>query len=199
MKTVAHRRSTTAPARIAPAAAPYAPEIQARLDAVMRGRPPLVLFTTLARDARLFHKFFDAGLLDRGHLTLRQREIVIDRVTAQCGSEYEWGVHIAAFAAHVQLDAAQVRSLAIGSADDPCWRDAAERRLIRACDAVQAHGTLDDALWSALRVDLGSDEAMLEWLMLVGFYRTVSLLTNTLRLPLEDGAARFPERPPLQG
>ena len=60
--------------------------------------PPLMLFTTLARDPRLFGKFFAAGLLDRGHLTLRQREIVIDRTTALCGSEYEWGVHVALFA-----------------------------------------------------------------------------------------------------
>ena len=47
------------------------------------------------------------GLLDKGHLTLRQREIVIDRVTARCGSEYEWGVHVAFFAKRAGLDAAQ--------------------------------------------------------------------------------------------
>ena len=37
-----------------------------------------------------------------------------------------------------------------------------------------------------------SDEAIIELLMLAGFYRTVSYLTNALRLPLETGAARFP-------
>ena len=189
MKTVADPSS----ARIAPAAPPYPPEIQTRLDAVMRGKPALVLFTTMARDPRLFHKFFDAGLLDRGHLSLRQREIVIDRVTALCGSEYEWGVHVAAFAAHVKLDAAQIRSLAIGSAEDACWSDA-ERRLIRFCDALHAHCAIADELWAALREDVGSDEAMIELLMLAGFYRTVSYLTNALRLPLEEGAARFPAR-----
>jgi hypothetical protein len=31
-------------------------------------------------------------------LSMRQREIVINRVTALCGCEYEWGVHIAFFA-----------------------------------------------------------------------------------------------------
>jgi alkylhydroperoxidase family enzyme len=181
-------------ARIAPAPAPYTPDIQAWLDRTMPpGQPPLVLFTTLARDPRLFTKFFSAGLLDRGHLSLRQREIVIDRVTALCGSEYEWGVHVAAFAAHVKLDAAQIRSLAIGSAEDACWSDA-ERRLIRFCDALHAHCAIADELWEALREDVGSDEAMIELLMLAGFYRTVSYLTNALRLPLEEGAARFPAR-----
>ena len=74
------------------------------------GLPPLVLFRTLARDKRLIERFMGGGLLDKGHLTLRQREIVIDRVTARCGSEYEWGVHAAFFAKRAGLDAAQQRS-----------------------------------------------------------------------------------------
>ena len=57
--------------------------MQEAIDAIMRGAPPLVLFTTMARDRRLFFKFFNSGLLDRGNLTIREREIVIDRVTAR--------------------------------------------------------------------------------------------------------------------
>lgn len=37
-----------------------------------------------------------------------------------------------------------------------------------------------------------SEEAIIELLLLAGFYRTVSYLTNSLRLPLEPFAARFP-------
>jgi hypothetical protein len=37
-----------------------------------------------------------------------------------------------------------------------------------------------------------SDEALLELLMLAGFYHTVSYLTNALRLPLELDGTRFP-------
>jgi hypothetical protein len=73
-------------ARIAPAPLPLPDDMQEAIDALMRGKPPLTLFTTMARDRRLFFKFFNAGLLDRGHLTIRQREIVIDRVTAACGA-----------------------------------------------------------------------------------------------------------------
>ena len=51
-------------------------------DHDLPGVPPLVLFTTLARDARLFERFRGGGLVDKGHLTLRQREIVIGCVTA---------------------------------------------------------------------------------------------------------------------
>ena len=184
-------------ARIAPAPAPYTADIQTWLDRTMPpGQPPLALFTTLARDPRLFTKFFSAGLLDRGHLSLRQREIVIHRTTALCRSEYEWGVHVSIFAAKVGFDAARLRSLATGGADDPGWADD-ERALLRLCDALHCDCTLGDALWAELTRHF-SDESMLELLMLAGFYRTVSYLTNALRLPLEAAAARFPSETPLR-
>jgi alkylhydroperoxidase family enzyme len=177
--------------RIAAAAPPYSAKVQQALDRTMPpGVPPLVLFTTLARDERLFGKFFAGGLLDKGHLTLRQREIVIDRVTAQCGSAYEYGVHAAFFADRVGLDAAQRASLVHGGAGDPCWSEA-ERLLIRLCDALHRACDVDDALWAGLAAHF-TEEALLELLLLAGFYRTVSYLTNALRLPLEPFAAPFP-------
>jgi len=178
-------------ARITPADPPFAAEVSAWLERTMPpGRPPLRLFTTLARDPRLFGKFFAGGLLDRGHLTLRQREVVIHRTTALCGSEYEWGVHVAIFAARVGLTAEQLHSTVHGGAHDACWSDD-DRLLLRLCDALHASCTLDDTLWSSLR-ERFSEAAMLELLMLASFYRTVSYLTGALRLPLEADAARFP-------
>jgi len=177
--------------RIAPADPPYAPEVQARFDALMPpGVAPLVLFRTLARDQRLFQRFMGGGLLDRGHLTLRQREVVIHRVTAQCRSEYEWGVHVAFFAKRAGLDAGQLHSIVHGGADDACW-NAEDRLLIRFCDALHAACDIADAQWAELHAAF-SEDAMLELLLLAGFYRTVSYLTNALRLPLEPFAARFP-------
>ena len=96
-------------ARIAPAKPPFSEDIQAAFDRIMPpGVPPLALFTTLARDARLFARLRGGALLDKGHLTLRQREVVISRVTARSGSEYEWGVHVAFFAKTAGLDAAML-------------------------------------------------------------------------------------------
>jgi hypothetical protein len=177
-------------ARITPAAEPLPQDIRDAIEAMMRGRPPLVLFTTLARDRRLFFKFFNSGLLDRGQLTIRQREIVIDRVTASCGAEYEWGVHVSVFAVKAGLTEAQIRSLTIGGPDDTCWSDP-DRLLIRLCDCLQKNCTVDDELWAEL-TQHHPDEALLELLMLAGTYRTVSYLVNSLRLPLEPGASRFP-------
>jgi alkylhydroperoxidase family enzyme len=175
--------------RMAPAAEPLPDDVQQAIDAIMGGRPPLLLFTTLARDRRLFFKFFNSGLLDRGHLTIRQREIVIDRVTAACGAEYEWGVHVSVFAAKAGLTEAQITSLTHGVPEDPCWTDA-ERLLIRLCDSLHGDCTVGDALWAELTAQ-HSDEALLELLMLAGAYRTVSYLVNSLRLPPEPGARRF--------
>ncbi|MFL6647240.1 MAG: hypothetical protein ACJ8KA_13575 [Sulfurifustis sp.] len=53
------------------------------------------MFTTLARVPRIFERFRAGSLLDRGPLSLRQREIVINRTCARCGFSYEWGVHVA--------------------------------------------------------------------------------------------------------
>jgi alkylhydroperoxidase family enzyme len=176
-------------ARMAPAPLPLPAEIQQAIDAIMRGKPPLLLFTTLARDPRLFFKFFNAGLLDRGHLTIRQREIVIDRVTAACGAEYEWGVHVSTFAAKADLTEDQIESLTSGQPEDACWDDV-DRVLIRLCDSLHSSCTIDDDLWEQLSAH-HSDVAILELLMLAGNYRTVSYLVNSLRLPLEPGARAF--------
>jgi alkylhydroperoxidase family enzyme len=160
----------------------------------MRGNEPLVLFTTLARDRRLFGKLFNSGLLDRGHLTIRQREIVIDRVTAQCGAEYEWGVHVAAYADKAGLDERQISSLLGDGASDDGWSDE-DRVLIRLCDSLHASCTVDDDLWESL-ARYHSDEAIIELLMLAGYYRMVSYLVNGLRLPLEPNTPRFADLAP---
>ena len=99
-------------------------------------------------------------------------------------------MHIAFFGKDAELTEAQIRSLAKGSAEDPVWTDE-ERALLRACDQLHTSCDLDDESWQALRTHF-SEEAILEILMLAGFYRMVSYLTNALRLPPESYAARFP-------
>src|SRR5689334_16842538 len=155
-------RYKTHSARIAPASSPLDRDIRQAIDAIMRGAPPLLLFLVMARDRRLFFKFFNSGLLDRGHLTIRQREIVIDRVTASCGAEYEWGVHVSVYAAKAGLTEPQIVSLVAGGPEDDCWADE-DKVLIRLCDGLQQTSTVDDDLWSRLRAD-HSDEAILELL-----------------------------------
>ena len=176
--------------RIAPLEPPYAADIQADFDAIMRGAPPLVLFRVMAKNARAWQKFRAGSLLDKGALTLRQREIVIDRTCALNKCEYEWGVHVAIFAKAAELSDEQVSATVNGGDQAPCW-SAAEQALLRTVDALHHRATLSDDEFAALSAH--HDEAQIfEIILLCGFYRTVSYLANGLRLPLEQTAARFP-------
>jgi alkylhydroperoxidase family enzyme len=176
--------------RIAPLEPPYDPEIQGDFDRIMRGAPPLMLFRVIAGNARAWEKFRSASLLDHGPLSLREREIVIDRTCALTGCEYEWGVHVTTFADAAHLTGAQVRATVLGGADASCWSES-EQALIAAVDALHARATLSDAEFEALSAQY-DDAKIFETILLCGFYRTVSYLANGLALPLEERAARFP-------
>jgi len=175
--------------RIAPLEPPYAPDVQASFDAVMRGAPPLVLFRTMAASPRAWKKFRAGSLLDPGPLSLREREIVIDRTCALAGCDYEWGVHVAIFADPAGLTEAEVAATA-GRGEADSWT-AAERALIRAAEALHARATLSDDEFAELSAHYDAEQ-ILEVLMLCGFYRTVAYIANGLALPAEPGAARLP-------
>jgi len=177
--------------RIAPLEPPYAPEIQQQFDRIMKGAPPLILFRTIAGSARAWEKFRASSLLDRGPLSLREREIVIDRTCALTGCEYEWGVHVTTFAGPAHLTDEQVRATVRGGADAPCWSPA-ERAMISAVDALHHRATLSDAEFAALQAHY-DDAKIFDIILLCGFYRTVSYLANGLALPLEEKGARFPK------
>ena len=177
--------------RIAPLEPPYEPEIQGQFERIMRGAPPLMLFRVVASNVRAWEKFRSGSLLDRGPLTLREREIVIDRTCALTGCEYEWGVHVATFANAAQLTDAQVRATVREGANAPCWSPA-EQALIAAVDALHVSATLSNGEFKTLSAHY-DDAKIFEIILLCGFYRTVSYLANGLDLPLEEKAARFPK------
>jgi alkylhydroperoxidase family enzyme len=170
--------------RISPAEEPYPTEIATALARTMPpGIPPLHLFRTMARNPRVFGKMFAGGLLDRGALSLRQREVVIDRTTARLGAEYEWGVHIAFFAEKVGFDAERIAATVHGAADAPCW-SADERALLAAVDDLVDRRTIGDETWAELAAHF--DEAqIIEVIALAGYYHTISFLCRALDLPLE--------------
>src|ERR1700748_618767 len=107
--------------RIAPLQPPYAPDIQAQFDRIMRGVPPLILFRVMAGQPRAWEKFRAGSLLDAGPLSLREREIVIDRTCARTNCEYEWGVHVTIFPQAAQLSEEQVRATVLHDATASCW------------------------------------------------------------------------------
>jgi len=181
-------------ARLDAATPPYAADIQAVFDRLPAGwNPPFRLFTTLARDPALFQRFIRGAPIyfPGSHLTLRQREILLHRVTANCRCQYEWGMRVHFFAAEAGLGDDQIRSTVLGNADDACWDDG-DRLPIRLADALHAGSDIGDGLWRDLEQAF-SGEAIIEMLLLAGYYRTVAYLANGLRLPPEPGLCRpFP-------
>ena len=179
--------------RIRPLDPPYAPEVQKLFDLVMpEGVEPLVLFRTLATSSRIFPRFMRAGVLDRGPVDIRDRELVIHRTTARCRSEYEWGVHVAAFGRPLGFSDELIRATVEAGPDDPIW-DARQALLVRLCDELHDTCDVSDELWQALAGHFDADQ-LIELIYTVGMYHAVSFLTNGLRIPLEPNAERFPER-----
>jgi alkylhydroperoxidase family enzyme len=177
--------------RISPLDPPYAGDVKSSFDEVMRGAEPLMLFRVIARSERAWKKLRAGSLLDRGPLSLRQREIVIDRTCALARCEYEWGVHAKLFAAAANLSEEQIRATVIEGASASCWT-AAEAALIRAVDALHARATLEEKEYRELAHHF--DEAqILEIMMLCGQYRTIAYIARGLQIPLEPGAPRFPD------
>jgi len=184
--------TTTGP-RVEPVPPPFPPELQAVFDRIMPpGIPPLALFTTLARVPRIYDRFRAGSLLDRGPVSLRHREIVINRTCGRCGCAYEWGVHVAFFGERVALTPEQVRATVRGEAANPAWSDE-ERLLIRMVDELHDSANLSDEVWDALAATF-SVEQIFELIALVGFYHTVSFFANGLRLAPEHYGVAFPPR-----
>lgn len=180
----------TAP-RIDPLDPPFDAEVAAEFERIMpAGVAPLNLFRTLARNTRVTLRVLRGGLLDRGSIAIRDREIVILRATARCGSEYEWGVHVAFFGERIGLSEAQIVATAADGAEDPAW-SAQDRLLIRLVDALHDESRVGDELWRDL-TEHWSDEQLVELIVLTGQYHTISFVTNALGVALEDYGARFP-------
>lgn len=180
--------------RIEPASPPYTDEMAIRLGAMMPpGTPPIGLFRTLVRNLPMSNAMGAWGeyeLSKRLSLTMRDREIVINRTCARCRCEYEWGVHIAFFANRVGLTSAQICSITRGDASDACWADERDRVLIEATDSLHDDADVDDELWHRLRQHL-CNEQTLDLFMLTGWYHAISYTANAARVEREPGAPRF--------
>lgn len=155
---------------------------------------PLVLFRVLQRHPELASRMrvLGAGLLAHGELPALDREIVIARVCARCGCRYEWGVHAAVFAQPVGLTREQLAATVVGDASSPVW-SARHRALIEAVDELHDTARLSERSWDALQ-DHYQIPQLLEFLVLAGWYRTISYVANGLLIEDEPWATPYPER-----
>jgi alkylhydroperoxidase family enzyme len=186
-------RKTGQPAdlpRLSPVEPPYDDDTA---EALERLGPPLALFRVFARRparALAIHGWGRYYLSRQSALSLRHRELVINRTTARCGAEYEWGIHVSAYAAKAGLTEAQVASTAQGGPEDACWTGA-DREVLRAVDTLHDSHDLSDSQWEALQTAVGA-EAAIDLLLICGWYHAISFVSHVLRLPPEPGTPSFP-------
>jgi alkylhydroperoxidase family enzyme len=180
--------------RIVPLSEPYEPEAAELLAGMMPpGVAPIALFRTFVHNRPMARAMGTWGAYELSRdlsLSLRQREIVIDRVCARLACEYEWGVHVAFFAAKAALSDEQVRSLTIGSSSDPCWTDPVERALIGAVDELVDTAVIADERWAELASHL-TEPQLLDLTMLAGWYHAIAFTARSSGVPLEEWAPRF--------
>jgi 4-carboxymuconolactone decarboxylase len=184
----------TAP-RIAPLEPPYEARIEAFLSKWMPPESPmepLRLFRTLAIHEQLASRMRPQGaaILAHGQVEPRDREIVIHRTCARTGAEYEWGVHVVAYARAVGLSDEQITATVRGAADDPAWSEH-DALLVRLADELHDTCNVSDALWAQL-AERYSEVQLLELLIIAGQYRIISYLVNAVAIEREPWAERFP-------
>lgn len=179
-------------ARLAPLAQPWPPAIADILSRYPQGpEGPIGLFRTLAHSERTLRKLGNSGVLDReSPISLRHREILILRTSANCRCSYEWGVHVSIFAAKARLSPAQIADTAAANPDSALWSED-DLLLLRLADALHYQNGIDDSLWQAIG-ERWNIAQLLEMLLTCGFYHTIAYFNNALRIEQEPGTPMLP-------
>lgn len=186
--------------RVLPLDPPYAPDVDRSLRRMMPADapiPPLALFRTLARHPPLSDAMQALGSYVLGKkpdralaLPSRVRELVILRVTARSGCEYEWGVHATAFGARVGISPEQIAATVTGDATSACF-SADDAAVISAVDELHDRARVSDTTWARCAAQLGPEQ-LLELLTVAGWYHAISYVANGAQVELEPWAMRFP-------
>ena len=150
-----------------------------RVFGKISGTEPPAVFLTLGRNRRLFWGWlhFAGRLMPGGRLPRRQTELVILRVAATCGSEYELTQH-RRIGRRSGLSADEVARVEGGGLDG--WTGS-DRVLLAATDELLDTEDVSDATWVALREEY-DERVVIEIVMLVGHYRMLATALRALRV-----------------
>lgn len=133
---------------------------------------------------------YNGILLERPALDPLHRELVILRVAARTGSDYEWRQH-ARMAAELGLDPAQIE--AVGG--DTGALPPLPRLLAAAADQLLEQHRIDDPTWRELAAHFDARQ-LLELLFVAGSYLCLALVFNSVGLqpdPEPGSATPLPE------
>jgi alkylhydroperoxidase family enzyme len=177
--------------RVMPAAPGTDGGLLDQMMAAVGGGEPLRLFKTVARHHDLARSLIGpAALMINGSTTVRvDREVVVLRTCALAGCATEWGIHATAVSAAGLLTGEQIDAT-WSPARPAVWKPQHTLALALA-ERLHREADLDDDLWDRCAAEW-TPEQLLELIAAAGFYRMVSMLANTTRVPAETWARPVP-------
>lgn len=157
-------------------------------NALTHDGTPLNIFGMLGHHPKLLKRFNLMGgfLLNKGVLPPREREIVILRVGANAEAVYEFGQHTI-IGKDCGLTDTEIAGIAGANHE---WSDD-DALLLAMADELCADDCVSDATFVSL-AERWDSQALIELVIVAGFYRLVSGFLNTFGVPLDDGVPGFP-------
>jgi alkylhydroperoxidase family enzyme len=153
------------------------------------GRPKgLNVLGTLARHPELTRAYhtFNGYILFASTLSPRQRELLVLRVAAVRGSEYEWAQH-AVLAGDAGIDEDEVARIALGP-DAPGWSPV-DGAMVRSVDELIGAGAVSGATWKVLAAEL-DDQQLMDLVFTVGAYEVLAMFLRSFEIDLDDDLKR---------
>jgi AhpD family alkylhydroperoxidase len=151
------------------------------------GPKALNLLGTFARhpDLTAAYHTLVGHLLFGSTLTARERELVILRVAAVRGADYEWAQHVV-MARDVGVTDEELARIAAGP-DADGWADF-ERAMLRAVDELVADARIGEGTWATLAASL-DDQQLLDLIFTVGCYETLAMVLRSVDVELDADLA----------
>ena len=147
------------------------------------GPKGLNVLGTFAQHPALMHAYhsFNGHILYTNTLSARQRELLVLRVAARRGAEYEWQQHV-----HIAHDAgitdAEIERIAKGSAVEG-WSPV-DAAMVRAVDELVDDALITDATWAVLAEALDRRQLM-DLVFTVGAYDLLAMAFKSFGLELD--------------
>ena len=166
------------PAEMREALAPLKPPVPRSAD-----QPKgLNLLGTFAHHPALIGAYhaFVRHVLYESTLTPRHRELLVLRVAAVRGADYEWAQHVV-IASGVGLSRAEIEAVA---GDIGVWQPL-EAALLAAADELLAVARISDATWGILAGGFGAQQLM-DLVFTVGAYDTLAMAMRSFGVQLDD-------------
>lgn len=148
----------------------------------------LNMLGTLARHPALTRAYhgFNGHVLFATTLSVRQRELLVLRVAAVRGAEYEWRQHVV-LARDAGLDDDEIARVAAGPGAAG-WSPL-EGAMVAAVDELVADARIADATWAALAAEL-DEQQLMDLVFTVGAYDLLAMALRSFGVELDADLVR---------